>query len=176
MFTTHHIIDNQRATVAEYLRRHLGDADAFDFVSAYFSIYGYGLLMNELESINDVRFLFGDATSVEDLDPGAKAPKSFSVTEKGLTPNHTMLQKYLAKRCADWISRKSVAVRSVSQTNFLHGKLYLVGSDGEISSAVVGSSNFTKSGLGACAAENFSGTDSTETVDILQITGDIIPI
>ena len=30
--------------------------------------------------------------------------------------------------------------------------------------------------LGACAAENFSGTDSTETVDILQITGDIIPI
>ena len=30
--------------------------------------------------------------------------------------------------------------------------------------------------IGACAAENFSGTDSTETVDILQITGDIIPI
>ena len=122
MITSRHIIDNQQATVAEHLRRHLGDGDAFDFVSAYFSIYGYELLMNELESISDVRFLFGDPTSVEDLDPGAKASKSFVLTEKGLTPNHTLLQKYLAKRCADWIRRKSVAIRSVSQANFLHAK------------------------------------------------------
>ena len=34
MLSTRHIIDNERATVAEHLRRHLSDADAFDFVSA----------------------------------------------------------------------------------------------------------------------------------------------
>ena len=154
MFTTRHIIDNRQATVAEYLRRHLNAADAFDFVSAYFSIYGYELLADELEGIGDVRFLFGDPTSVEDLDPGSKDPKSFAVTEKGLTPNHTMLQKYLAKRCADWVRSESVEIRSVSQSNFLHGKMYLAGSGGEISSAVVGSSNFTKSGLGGSDRSN----------------------
>ena len=152
--TTRHIIDNEQETVADHLRRTLGVAAAFDFVSAYFSIYGYELLMDELDGIDRVRFLFGDPASVEDLDPGAKDPKSFSVTEKGLTPNHTMLQKYLAKRCTEWVKRDSVAIRSVSQSNFLHGKMYLAGSDGVVSSAVVGSSNFTKSGLGGSTRSN----------------------
>ena len=67
------IVDNKGAIVAEHLRRHLGGADAFHFVSAYFSIYGYGLLADELDNVGDVRFLFGDPTSVEDLDPGAKS-------------------------------------------------------------------------------------------------------
>ena len=154
MVTTRRILDNQQTTVEEHLRRHLDNADTFHFVSAYFSIYGYELLTDELDSIAQVRFLFGDPTSVEDLDPGAKNPKSFSVTEKGLTPDHTMLQKYLAKRCADWVRRKSVAIRSVSQANFLHGKMYLAGSNGKLSSAVVGSSNFTKSGLGGSDRSN----------------------
>ena len=65
-----------------HLRRSLGVSEAFDFVSAYFSIYGYELLMDELDGIDRVRFLFGDPASVEDLDPGAKDPKSFAVTEK----------------------------------------------------------------------------------------------
>ena len=154
MITTRHIIDNEQASVADHLRRHLSGADTFDFVSAYISIYGYELLMNELDGIGEVRFLFGDPASVEDLDPGSKDPKSFTVTEKGLTPNHTMLQKYLAKRCADWVGRDSVAIRSVSQSNFLHGKMYLAGSDGTINSAVVGSSNFTKNGLGGSDRSN----------------------
>ena len=154
MIARRHIIDNEQETVADHLRRSLGASEAFDFVSAYFSIYGYELLMDELDGIDRVRFLFGDPASVEDLDPGAKDPKSFTVTEKGLTPNHTMLQKYLAKRCAEWVRRDSVAIRSVSQSNFLHGKMYLAGSDGVVSNAVVGSSNFTKSGLGGSDRSN----------------------
>ena len=154
MSTSRHMIDNEQQTVADHLRRDLGVSEAFDFVSAYFSIYGYELLMDELDAIDRVRFLFGDPASVEDLDPGAKDPKSFTVTEKGLTPNHTMLQKHLAKRCAEWVRRDSVAIRSVSQSNFLHGKMYLAGSDGMVSSAVVGSSNFTKSGLGGSDRSN----------------------
>ncbi len=154
MSASRHIIDNEQETVADHLRRSLGVAEAFDFVSAYFSIYGYELLMDELDGIDRVRFLFGDPASVEDLDPGAKDPKSFTVTEKGLTPNHTMSQKYLAKRCADWVKQEAVAIRSVSQSNFLHGKMYLTGSYDVVSNAVVGSSNFTKSGLGGSDRSN----------------------
>ena len=171
MITTRHIIDNEQATVADHLRRHLGDADAFDFVSAYFSIYGYELLMDELDRIGEARFLFGDPASVEDLDPGSKDPKSFTVTEKGLAPNHTMIQKYLAKRCAEWVRRDSVAIRSVSQSNFLHGKMYLAGSGGEVNGAVVGSSNFTKRGLGGSDRSNLEinlAVSDTATLAELQ--------
>ena len=78
-----HVIDNDGATVAERLRRSLQGADAFDFVSAYFSIYGYQLLADELDRLGSVRFLYGDPISVDELDPGAKEPKSFTPTEKG---------------------------------------------------------------------------------------------
>ena len=44
------VLDNERAAVAEQLRRNLAEATAFDFVSAYFTIYGYELLAAELEN------------------------------------------------------------------------------------------------------------------------------
>ena len=76
------VIDNQSATVAGHLRRTLRDADAFSLASAYFTIYGYGLLAEELDGVGNVRFLFGDPTSVEALAPGANEPKSFEFTEQ----------------------------------------------------------------------------------------------
>ncbi len=170
MVSPPHVIDNKSATVAEHLRQHLSGADAFHFVSAYFSIYGYELLADDLDNIGNVRFLFGDPASVEDLDPGSKDPKSFEVTEKGLVPNHTLQQKYLAKRCAKWVSGEAVSIRSIRQSNFLHGKMYLAGSGGKTNSAVVGSSNFTKSGLGGSARPNLEiNLASTDAATLAEL-------
>ena len=165
-----HILDNQAATVGDYLRRNLRGADAFDLASAYFTIYGYELLAEELDRVGSVRFLFGDPTSVEDLDPRADKPKSFEVTESGLEPNHTLQQKALAKQCAHWVSKDSVAVRSISRANFLHGKMYLTASP-DSASGVVGSSNFTKRGLGGSDRPNLEinlATDDADTLAELQ--------
>ena len=62
-----HVIDNQAGTVAGYLKQNLSGADAFSFVSAYFTIYGYELLEQELNNVGDVRFLFGEPDSVRAL-------------------------------------------------------------------------------------------------------------
>ena len=161
-----HILDNQAATVADHLRRSLRKADALNVASAYFTIYGYELLAEELDGVGRVRFLFGDPASVEELDPGASEPKSFEHTERGLEPNHTLHQKALARRCAQWVSQDSVAVRSVSRANFLHGKMYLTESP-EGSAGVVGSSNFTRRGLGGSDRPNLEinlATDDADTV------------
>ena len=160
-----HIIDNQANTVADHLRRNLPGADRFSFVSAYFTIYGYELLEEALAKVGNVRFLFGDPASVEDLDPGNSESKSFELTEGGLVPNHALQQKYLAKRCAEWVSRNAVAIRSVSQSNFLHGKLYLTAAEEGARSAVVGSSNFTKRGLGGSEQSNLEINLATEDRD-----------
>ena len=166
-----HIIDNQANTVADHLRRNLPGADSFSLVSAYFTIYGYELLEEALAKVGNVRFLFGDPASVEDLDPGNSEPKSFEFTEGGLVPNHALQQKYLAKRCAEWVSRDAVAIRSASQSNFLHGKLYLTAAEEGARSAVVGSSNFTKRGLGGSEQSNLEinlATEDGATVAELQ--------
>ena len=161
-----HIIDNEASTVAGYLRQNLSGADAFRFVSAYFTIYGYELLERELNSVGDVRFLFGEPDSVESLDPGKREPKSFELTEQGLVPNHTLHQKHLAKRCAEWVGKDTVAVRSVSRSNFLHGKMYLTESPQGVA-GVVGSSNFTKRGLGGSDRSNLEINLATGDGDTL---------
>ena len=164
------ILDNQAATVAEHLRRNLRDADSFDLASAYFTIYGYELLAEELDRVGSVRFLFGDPMSVDDLDPAGGEPKSFDLMERGLELGHTLQQKALAKRCAEWVRRDSVAIRSVSRTNFLHGKMYLTSSPGG-ATGVVGSSNFTRRGLGGSGRPNLEinlATDDKATLAELQ--------
>ena len=148
-----HIIDNRTDTVAGRLKQALTDADEFSFVSAYFTIYGYGLLAEQLDRVGNTRFLFGEPASVEALDPGGHEPKSFELTEQGLEPNHTLQQKALARQCAQWASKDTVAVRSVSRANFLHGKMYLAGSP-RGATGIVGSSNFTKRGLGGSDQPN----------------------
>ena len=142
------ILDNREHNVADHLRDNLWGADVFRLVSAYFSIYGYDLLAEALGGVREVRFLFGDPGSVGEVDPGRKDPKTFSLTEQGnLTPKHVLRQKALALACAQWIGSDRVKVRSISRSNFLHGKMYLTDSAGS-GTAVVGSSNFTQSGLG----------------------------
>ena len=158
-----HILDNQTNTVVDYLRKHLQGSDAFRLVSAYFSIYGYEQLEEVLNTVAEVRFLYGDPTSVEDVDPGNAEPKSFDVTEKGLAPNHALQRKFLAQRCEEWVRRKNVSIRSIARANFLHGKLYLTSPSGR---SVVGSSNFTRRGLGASSQANIEinlASDDIET-------------
>ena len=93
-------------------------------------------------------------------------PKFFEVTERRLEPNHTLQQKALAKQCAQWVSKDSVAVRSISRANFLHGKMYLTTSLGD-AVGVVGSSNFTKRGLGGSDRPNLEISLATDDADSL---------
>lgn len=153
MTTDQHILDNRARRLVDYLGQHLPATQVFRIVSAYFSVYGYEALQDALNQIDDVRFLFGDAASVGELDPGEKESQSFTLTEDGLSPNRILQQKHLAKACAEWIARHNVSIRSIGQTNFLHGKMYLAEAADRWAS-VVGSSNFTRSGLGCGAGAN----------------------
>ena len=165
------ILDNQEHSVVDHLRDNLWGADVFRLVSAYFSIYGYELLAEALNSVDEVRFLFGDPGSVGEVDPGRKDPKTFSLTEQGnLTPKHVLRQKALALACAQWIGSDRVKVRSISRSNFLHGKMYLTDGAGS-GTAVVGSSNFTQSGLGGGFRPNLEinlATSDADTRDELR--------
>ena len=148
-----HILDNRHHSVADFLRAHLSDADVYRLVSAYFTIYGYEALESELWDVKNVRFLFGNPASVGELDPGEKEPKSFDLTEDGLSPHHVLQQKHLARRCEEWVRRRRVSIRSIGKSNFLHGKMHLF-ENSTGGAAVVGSSNFTKRGLGCDEGAN----------------------
>jgi hypothetical protein len=97
-----------------------------------------------LDQIGHCRFLFGEPTFVNQLDPERSEKKAFTLSEQGLQLSNQLLQKKIAKQCADWIANK-VDIRTIRQTNLLHGKLYHI-ANGLVEQAIVGSSNFTVRG------------------------------
>lgn len=147
------ILDNhRRGRVGDFLREKICTGSELSFVSAYFTIYAYEALREELNRAGHLRFLFGEPSFVKSLDPDKTAKKAFRMTEEGLELANKLEQKRIARECADWI-REKVDVRTVVREGFLHGKLYHV-ANGGAEDAVLGSSNFTVRGLGLGATGN----------------------
>ena len=93
MSKTSRIRDNSMYdTVADFLRDNIQDGSALSIVSAYFTIYAFDKLKDELTSIKELRFLFGEPSFIN-IDPDKTESKAFELTESGLK-----LQNYLPQK------------------------------------------------------------------------------
>jgi len=147
------IIDNhEHGSVGEFIKEKIQLNSKLSVVSAFFTIYAYDALREELEKIESLRFLYGDPKSTQTLDPAKASKKVFKLEDENIELENVLEQNSIAKDCADWIKRK-VEIRSVKQVNFLHGKLYHINNNG-VEEAIVGSSNFTVRGLGLSNQKN----------------------
>ena len=144
--------NHTRGTVADFLRAKTRSASRLSIVSAYFTIYAYDALQEELERIDHLDFLFGEPSFVNRLDPSKTEKKAFIIDATGLELSNKLQQKRVARECADWIQRK-VDIKTIKQSNLLHGKMYHVATAG-VEDAILGSSNFTVHGLGLGNAGN----------------------
>ncbi|MGB4802455.1 MAG: helicase-related protein [Anaerolineae bacterium] len=148
----------QRGSVGEFLREKIQPGSTLSLVSAYFTIYAYAALQDRLDTIEHVRFLFGEPRFVRTLDPARTDKKAYRIEDSGLELSNRLQQGSAARACAAWI-RQKVEIRSIRQANLLHGKMVHIatgrGSDGTtVAEAILGSSNFTLSGLGLAHAHN----------------------
>jgi SNF2 family DNA or RNA helicase len=147
------IRDNQgRGKVGDFLKDTIQNGSKLSIVSAYFTIYAYEQLNDKLTYIDHLNFLFGEPRFVKRLDPDRTDKKAFRLVDEKLALSNQLQQKAIAKECSDWI-RNKVAIKSIKQANLLHGKMYHIDDDGR-KEALVGSSNFTVSGLGYGANPN----------------------
>lgn len=136
----------QRGSVGGFLKQEIHPGNVLSFVSAYFTVHAYQALAHELETAESLRFLFGEPSFISGINKDEKKKANFKLTEKGITIAKTLTQGAAAKACSAWIERM-VEIRSIRQSNFLHGKAYHI-QNGNASSAILGSSNFTVPGLG----------------------------
>ena len=144
--------NHHHGKVADFLIEKISEGSKLSVVSAYFTIYAYDALEKQLENINSLKFLFGEPRYVTSLDPEKTDKKIFRIEDDHLELSNRLKQKEVARRCMQWISNK-VEIRSIRQTNFLHGKLYHL-HDGHREHAILGSSNFTCRGLGLSKSSN----------------------
>ncbi|MCF6152428.1 MAG: NgoFVII family restriction endonuclease, partial [Candidatus Kuenenia stuttgartiensis] len=150
------IRDNHKnGTVGQFLIDNVKQGAGLSIVSAYFTIYAYKQLKNQLDQTDHLKFLFGEPSFIKSLDPAKTNRRDFKIEDDSLViPIESRLkQKSLSKECSDWIKEK-VHIKSMVKPNFLHGKLYLMENPNGVKEAVMGSSNFTVHGLGMGGSPN----------------------
>ena len=144
--------NHQRGSVAEFLQEKIADGSMLSIVSAYFTIYAYDALKLSLDKMAHLDFLFGEPRFINRLDPDKSESKSFLINTDGLALKNRLQQKRIARECAQWIEQR-VDIKTIKQTNLLHGKMYHV-VNGGVEDAILGSSNFTVRGLGLSEASS----------------------
>ena len=159
------ILDNKdRGNVGDYLKVNIEEGSNLLIISAYFTIYAYNALKDKLDNINELNFLFGEPTFIK--NDNIQKYRSFKVDEVNklrsdiesredtiidynydITLKEKLEQSSIAKECVKWINEK-VKIKSMIKPSFLHGKLYHITKVNTVEMSVMGSSNFTVSGLG----------------------------
>ena len=118
------ILDNVNSTVKMDLQNTLGKGSKVSIAAACFSIYAFQELKKQLESIDELRFIFTSPTFVKEGTPKEKRefyiPKidrerSLYGTEFEVRLRNELTQKAVAKECAEWIKKKVTFKSNVTQ-------------------------------------------------------------
>lgn len=134
-------------SVGEFLRDVVKEGSELSVVSAYFTIFAYYGLHEQLDTIKSMKFLFGEPTFITSDNVDVR---NYKIEDESLviSPSEKFGQKRIASKCAEWIKDK-VEIKSIVKPNFLHGKMYYVDAEAKCyPKGISGSSNFTTSGLG----------------------------
>lgn len=109
------LIDNVNFRVRDDLAETITPKSKMRIAAATFSIYAYRELKKQLESCDELRFLFTSPTFVADKTPKERQEfyiprldreKSLYGTEFEIRLRNELTQKAIAKECAEWIKRK----------------------------------------------------------------------
>ena len=123
------ILDNVNQTVRDDLVQSIQKDSKLSIAAACFSIYAYQELKKQLDSVEEIRFIFTSPTFIAEKTPKAKREfyiprlnreRSLYGTEFEVKLRNEMTQKAIAKECADWI-RKKVTFKSNTSNEQMMG-------------------------------------------------------
>ena len=147
------VINNISERVIDDLQKKLSIKSTVSIAAASFSIYAYEALKDELENVDELRFIFTSPTFIK--DKAKKEKREFFIPKLNRERNlygsdfevklrNKLEQKAIAKECADWIRQKAV-FKSNSTDEQMPGFLTV---DGDAPSAYAPISGFTRAELG----------------------------
>lgn len=141
----------------------LGIKSKLSIVSAYFTVFAFNALKKELtEKVSETNFILGEPSSVENLGLKDKRFKVFKIQDENIELDKAITQNAIARDCNKWLKSSKVQIKTAPKKDdnktLIHGKMYYIEQEnnprGAID-AVVGSSNFTSSGLGINKCSNY---------------------
>jgi hypothetical protein len=154
------IIDNVNKTVRDNLASSVSKGDRLSIAAGCFSIYAFQALKQQLNEIEELRFIFTSPTFLQEKSPREKREfyiprlnreRSLYGTEFEIKLRNELTQKAIARECAEWI-RQKVHFRSNVTGGTMGGFLTVVKSDETLAYAPINS--FTTSDLGCERGNN----------------------
>ena len=76
--------NHHRGSSGDFLKEKVLQGSDLSFVSAYFTIYAYAALKDQLDQIKHLRFLFGEPQFIQSLDPDKTEKKAFRIENAAL--------------------------------------------------------------------------------------------
>lgn len=122
------IIDNISKTLRDDLSQEIKQGSKLSIAAACFSIYAFQELKNELEGIDELRFIFTSPTFTtekakkerrEFYIPRLNRERSLYGTEFELKLRNELTQKAVARECADWIRAKVTFKSNTTNENMM---------------------------------------------------------
>ena len=117
-------IDNVNKTLKSSLKEEIKTGSKISIAAACFSIYAYQELQNELEDIDELRFIFTSPTFIAEKTkkekrefyiPRLNRERSLYGTEFEVKLRNELNQKAIAKECAEWIRKKACFKSNITQ-------------------------------------------------------------
>ena len=127
------VINNINSLLGDDLKQSLQPRSKVSIAASCFSIYAYEALKEELNQVEEVRFIFTSPTFVTDnikkekrefYIPKRNREQSLYGTEFEICLKNEMTLKAIAKECSEWI-RKKVTFKSNRTTGTMQGMLNL---------------------------------------------------
>ena len=126
------LINNVNMTLRDDLSVEIKDGSKLSIAAACFSIYAFQELKTQLQSIDELRFIFTSPTFITEKPkkekrefyiPRLNRERSLYGTEFEVKLRNELTQKAIAKECADWIRQKVTFksnVTSEQMTGFIN--------------------------------------------------------
>jgi len=120
------VIDNITKTVKEDLKKELKAGSKISIAAACFSMYAFYELKDQLEKVDQFRFIFTSPTFVTDklkkekrefYIPRLNRERSIYGTEFEIKLRNELNQKAVARECAEWITKKAVFKSNITSEN-----------------------------------------------------------
>lgn len=109
------ILDNVNNTVKDDLAETMAKGDKISIAATCFSMYAYQALKDQLDDIDELRFVFTSPTFLQEKAPKEKREfyiprldreRSLHGTEFEVKLRNELTQKAIARECAMWIRNK----------------------------------------------------------------------
>ena len=174
---TSQLFDNTTNILKDDLAKTINKNSRLSVAAACFSIYAYKELKKQLDSIDEMRFIFTSPTFIK--EKASKKQREFYIPRLSRERNlhsaefevklrNELNQQTIAKECADWIRRK-VKFKSNITNQQMSGYINVKNNDGLFSYMPI--QDFTTAGIGCVSGQSlcnmvmkFDAPNSTEVL------------